>query len=108
MAAVTLSSHVQELIVGVVVAAAFVAVARQLAPRWMQARQLQLAMWCASPARPKFVQALGRRAGKRVAAGGCDTGCGNCSTSHCGPAPQADDVQPVHLHRRSTGRKPDA
>jgi hypothetical protein len=89
---------IQGLIIGAIVAACVLHVARKLLPRWVNGMQLKLSMALSNPAQPGGIRRIGNWLQPKLSSGGgCGSGCSSCST--CASNPEKEEVKPLEFHR---------
>lgn len=95
----TVFEWVQGIIVGIVVIASTLHIARKLMPGWMRSKQVMLANALTQPARPAFIRRLGivLQPGA-TSGGGCGSGCNTCSTCESNPQQQSE-TKPLEFRR---------
>jgi hypothetical protein len=91
---------IQGLIIGAIVAACVLHVARKLFPRTVNNAQLKMAMSLNRPSRPVVVRRIGNWLQPSMSSGGgCGSGCSSCSSCESNPVNQ--ETKPLEFRRHS-------
>jgi hypothetical protein len=89
---------VQGLIIGIIVAACVLHVARKMFSRTVNNAQLKLSMMLNQSSRPSIVRRIGAWLQPAMSSGGgCGSGCGSCGS--CESNPQKEEAKPLEFHR---------
>lgn len=97
----TIFEWVQGVIIGIVVAASTLHVARKLMPKWIYGKQAMLANALSQPSQPSFIRRFGGFIQPVMkSGGGCGSGCSSCSTCASNPQAEAEPgVKPLKFQR---------